>query len=207
MSQPLLFGDLGSRRVVADFSGGYLSGDAGALLLRQIDCSLGLSRKVAACFVDRRNQVFVDHSIEELMAQRIYGLALGYEDINDHDFLRCDPLLAVAAGKTDPLAEQRSPDQQGKALASPSTLNRVELGNDKQSRCHKISHRPQALEDCLLQLAVRSLPKHAREIVLDLDAMGHRLHGMQEGRFFNAYYDDYCYLPLRRSRVGARRGG
>jgi len=196
VTQPLLFGDLGSRHVVADFSGGYLSGDGGALLLRQIDRSLGLSRKVAACFVDRRHQVFVDHALEELLAQRIYGLALGYEDLNDHAFLRCDPLLAVAAGKTDPLAEHRSPDQQGKALASPSTLNRVELGNDKQSRCHKISHQPEALEDCLLQLAVRSLPKHAREIVLDLDAMGHRLHGLQEGRFFNAYYDDYCYLPL-----------
>jgi hypothetical protein len=195
-TQPLLFADLGPRHVVADFSGGYLSSDGGALLLRQIDHSLGLSRKVAACFVDHRNQVFVEHALPELMAQRIYGLALGYEDLNNHDFLRCDPLLAVAAGKTDPLAQERSEDQQGKALASPSTLNRVELGNDKQSRCHKITHRPEALADCLLQLSVRSLPKHAREIVLDLDAMGHRLHGLQEGRCFNAYYDDYCYLPL-----------
>jgi hypothetical protein len=194
--QPLLFGDLGARRVVADFSGGDLSSDAGALLLRQIDQSLGLSRQVAACFVDQRNPLFVEHTLEELMAQRIYGLALGYEDLNDHNLLRCDPLLAVAAGKTDPLAEHRSPDQQGKALASPSTLNRVELGNDKQSRGHKISHRPEALADCLLQLAARSLPKQAREIVLDLDAMGHRVHGLQEGRFFNAYYDDFCYLPL-----------
>jgi hypothetical protein len=195
-THPLLFADLGPRRVVADFSGGYLSSDGGALLLRQIDRSLGVSRTVAACFVDYRHQVFVNHALEELIAQRLYGLALGYEDVNDHDFLRCDPLLAVAAGKTDPLAQQRSPDQQGKALASPSTLNRLELGNDKQSRCHKIGHRPEALADGLLQLAVRSLPKHAREIVLDLDAMGHRLHGLQEGRFFNAYYDDYCYLPL-----------
>lgn len=187
---------MGPRRVVADFSGGYLSSDGGALLLHEIDQRLGLSRQVAACFVDHRNQVFVEHSLEELIAQRINGLALGYEDLNDHDFLRCDPLLAVAAGKTDPLAQERCEDQQGKALASPSTLNRVELGNDKVSRCHKISHRPQELENCLLKLAVRSLPKHAREVVLDLDAMGHRVHGLQEGRHCNAYYDDYCYLPL-----------
>ena len=195
-SQALLFADLGPRRVVADFTGGYLSSDGGALLLRQIDQSLGVSRTVAACFADLRNQVFVEHGLEELLAQRIYGQALGHEDLNDHNFLRCDPLLAVAAGKTDPLAQERRPDQQGKALASPSTLNRVELGNDQHSRGHKIRHRPEALEACLLQLAVRSLPKHAREIVLDLDAMGHRVHGLQEGRFFNAYYDDYCYLPL-----------
>lgn len=195
-SQPLLFADLGPRRVVADFSGGYLSSEGGALLLREIDQRLGLSRQVAACFGDHRNQLFVEHAIEELVAQRIHGLALGYEDLNDHDFLRCDPLLAVAAGKTDPLAQERSEDQQGKALASPSTLNRLELGNEKQSRCHKITHRPQELENCLLKLAVRSLPKHAREVVLDLDAMGHLVYGLQEGRHFNAYYDDYCYLPL-----------
>lgn len=195
-TQPLLFTHLGSRRVVADFSGGHLSSDGGALLLRQIDRSLGLSRSVAACYLDQRNQVFVEHAVEEMIAQRIIGLALGYEDLNDHNFLRCDPLLAVAAGKLDPLAEHRSQTQQGKALASPSTLNRLELGNDKVSRCHKIGHRTRELEDCLLRLAVRSLPKHAREIVLDLDAMGHLLHGLQEGRHFNAYYDDYCYLPL-----------
>lgn len=194
--QPLLFADLGPRRVVADFSGGYLSSDGGALLLREIDQRLGLSRQGAACLVDHRHSVFVEHSLEELIAQRIHGLALGYEDLNDHGFLRCDPLLAVAAGKTDPLAQERSEDQRGKALASPSTLNRLELGNDKVSRCHKITHRPQELENCLLKLAVRSLPKHAREVVLDLDAMGHRVHGLQEGRHFNAYYDDYCYLPL-----------
>ena len=195
-SQPLLFADLGPRRVVADFSGGYLSSDGGALLLREIDQRLGLSRQVAACFGDHRNPLFVEHALEELVAQRMHGLALGYEDLNDHNFLRCDPLLAVAAGKTDPLAQERSEDQQGKALASPSTLNRLELGNEKQSRCHKITHRPEALEDCLLQLAVRGLPKHTREVVLDLDAMGHLVHGLQEGRHFNAYYDDYCYLPL-----------
>lgn len=92
----------------------------------------------------------------------------------------------MAAGKTDPWAEERREDQKGKALASPSTLNRVELGNDKVSRCHKITHRPQELEDCLLKLAVRRLPKHARAVVLDLDALGHRVHGLQEGRHFNA---------------------
>ena len=195
-AQPLLFADLGARRVVADFSGGSLSSDGGALLLREIDQRLGVSRRVAACFVDHRHPVFVEHAVEELVAQRLEGLALGYEDLNDHALLRRDPLLAVAAGKTDPLAQERSEDQQGKALASPSTLNRLELGNDRHSRCHKITHRPEALADCLLHLAVRGLPKHTREVVLDLDAMGHLVHGLQEGRHFNAYYDDYCYLPL-----------
>jgi hypothetical protein len=196
-SQPLLFDELGPRAVVADFSGGYLSSDGGALLLRQIDRGLGVSRSLAACFRDHRDPFWVEHSIRELVAQRLHGLALGYEDLNDHDQLRCDPLLAVCADKPDPLGLNRlDPEQRGKALAGSSTLNRLELGNEKQSRCHKIQHDPAAIEACLLRLAVRALPKWTREIVLDLDAMGHLVHGMQEGRHFSAYYDGYCYLPL-----------
>src|SRR6266516_2664028 len=106
-------------------------------------------------------------------------------------------LLAVACGKTDPLGEQRFfPQHRGIALASPSTLNRLELSNNKDTRCHKLPHDPAKVEACLLKMGARCLPKHAKEIVVDLDAMGHRLHGFQEGRHFNAYYDDYCYLPL-----------
>src|SRR6266481_3796115 len=195
--QPLLFTDLGSRQVVADFSGGTLSTDAGALLLRQVDINLGLTVELAQCFYDQRNPVWVDHSVEELLRQRIFGTALGYEDINDHQRLRLDPLLAAACGKTDPMGEQRVlPQHRGIALASPATLNRLELSNNKNSRCHKLPHDPAKIEACLLEMGVRCLPKHAREVVLDLDAMGHRLHGLQEGRHFNAYYDDYCYLPL-----------
>jgi len=196
-NQPVLFDDLGPRRVQADFSGGTLSTDAGALLLRQVDINLGLTAQLAHCFYDQRDPLWVDHSVQELLRQRIFATALGYEDINDHQRLRLDPLLAVACGKTDPLGEQRVlPQHRGIALAAPSTLNRLELSNNKETRCHKVPHDPAKVEACLLKMGVRCLPKHAKEIVLDLDAMGHRLHGFQEGRHFNAYYDDYCYLPL-----------
>ena len=196
-SQAFLFEDLGPRRVQADFSGGTLSTDAGALLLRQVDANLGLAAELAQCFYDTRNQYWVDHSVAELLRQRLFGTALGYEDINDHQRLRLDPLLAAACGKTDPAGEQRVlPQFRGVALAAPSTLNRLELSNNKDTRCHKLPHDPARVEACLLKMGVRSLPKHAKEVIVDLDAMGHRLHGVQEGRHFNAYYDDYCYLPL-----------
>jgi len=195
--QPLLFQALGSREVIADFSGGTLSSDAGVLLLREVDASLGLTQGLAGCFSDFREQVFVDHSVQQMVAQRIYGLALGYEDLNDHERLRLDPVLATACNKADPLGNDRfNPAHRGVALAGASTLNRLELSNNKNSRCHKVPHDPAQIEACLLEMGVRCLPKHTREAVVDLDAMGHRLHGSQEGRRFNAYYDDYCYLPL-----------
>src|SRR3990172_2173252 len=195
--QPLLFQDLGSRQVVADFSGGTLSTDGGALLLRQADHRLGLSRVLAQCFDDQRDTRFVDHRLPQLLAQRLVGLALGYEDLNDHDQLRHDPLLAVACDKADPLGQDRCfADNRGAALAAPAPLNRLELSNNKSPRCHKLPHDPHQIEACLLTLGVRCLPKHAREIVVDLDAMGHLLHGTQEGRHFHASYGDYCYLPL-----------
>jgi hypothetical protein len=195
--EPLLFQDLGRRKVQADFSGGALSSDGGVLLIRQVDANLGLTPSLAQCFYDQRNQVFVDHSVQQLLAQRIYGLALGYEDLNDHERLRLDPLLATACNKLDPLGQERfNPAHRGVALAGASTLNRLELSNNKASRCHKLQHDPAKVAACLLKMGARCLPKHARELVLDLDAMGHRLHGLQEGRHFNAYYDDYCYLPL-----------
>jgi hypothetical protein len=197
VSEPLLFPDLGPRTVVADFSGGTLSSDGGVLLLRQVDRGLGLTRRLATCFYDLRDARFVDHATTQLLAQRIYGLALGYEDLNDHERLRLDPLLAVACEKRDPLGLDRIfPEHRGIALAAPSTLNRLELSNNKDTRAHKLPHDPQRIEATLLEMSVRCLPKHVREVVLDLDAMGHVLHGTQEGRHFNAYYNDYCYLPL-----------
>jgi hypothetical protein len=194
-NHPLLFQELGSRKVVVDFSGGTLSSDGGVLLLRQVDLSLGLTRRLGGCFGDGRNPVYVEHSVPELLAQRIYGEALGYEDLNDHQQLRRDPLLATACGKKDPLGNDR-PFHPGAALAAPSTLNRLELSNNKNRRCHKIPHDPQKIQALLLEMGGRCLPKHAEEIVIDLDAMGHRVHGQQEGRHFSAYYDDYVYLPL-----------
>lgn len=182
---------------MADFSGGTLSSDGGLPLLRQIDAGLGLTRTLAGCFCDRRDQRFVDHSMQQLLAQRIYGLALGYEDLNDHEQLRHDPLLATACDKADPLGQDRfNPLDRGIALAGPSTLNRLELSNNKDTRCHKLPHDPAQVESCLLTMGVRQLPKHAKEIVLDLDSMGHLVHGMQEGRHYSDYYGDYCYLPL-----------
>ena len=196
-NQSLLFDDLGSRHVQADFTGGHLSSDAGVLLLRQVNRGLGITRSLAGCFHDLRHQDYVDHSVQELLDQRLYGLALGYEDLNDHGRLRLDHLLAVACEKHDPLGLDRvHPEHRGVALAGASTLNRLELSNNVQSRAHKIPHDAGKIEACLLEMGVRCLAKHAREVVLDLDAMGHRIHGMQEGRHFNGYYDDYCYLPL-----------
>ena len=191
--QPLLFAELGSRQVVVEFTAGALSSDGGVLLLRQVDRGLGLSRALAGCFRDTRDARFVDHSVAQLLAQRLYGLALGYEDLNDHAFLRRDPLLATACDKRDPLGLDRgNPTFRGTALAAPCTLNRLELSNNKTTRCHKLAHDPAAVEECLLALGVRCLPKHAREVVLDLDAMGHLLHGAQEGRHFSGYYGGYC---------------
>lgn len=178
-----------------EFTGGALSSDGGALFLRQVDQGLGVMRSLARCFEDRRDGRFVDHAVEELLRQRVFGMALGYEDLNDHGRLRHDPLLAVACEKADPLGRDRLHDQTA-ALAAPATLNRLELSNNKQTRGHKLPHDPAKIEGSLLELAVRCLPKHAKEIVLDLDSMGHVVHGLQEGRHFHAYYGDYCYRPL-----------
>jgi hypothetical protein len=194
---PLVFSDLHSRQVLADFSAGELSSDGGALLLRQLDRGLGVSQLLAGCFQDLRDARFVEHPLRALIAQRLYALALGYEDLNDHAQLRRDPLLATAVESPDPrgLSRPRLEDH-GNPLAAPATLNRLELSNSKSSRYHKLRHDPRAIEAGLLTLAVRCLPKHTREVILDIDATGDLVHGLQEGRFFNAYYDGYCYLPL-----------
>ena len=183
--------------MVADFSGGHLSSDGGVLLLRQIDHGLGVTRALAACFGDSRDARFVEHSVAELLAQRVHGLALGYEDLNDHAELRRDPLLAVAAGKLDPLgAARRDPADRGQALAAAPTLHRLELGNCRDSRYHKIAHDPAAIEATLLAMGVRALPRETTEVVLDFDASDDPLHGRQEGRFFHGDYGPYGYLPL-----------
>lgn len=176
---------------MADFSGGTLSSDGGALLLRQVDRALGLTRGLAACFDDRRDPVFAEHALTELLPQRLYAEALGDEDVNDRQQLRRDPLLAAACGKKDPLGGGRPYHP-----AAPATLHRLELSNNKSTRSHKLPRDPQKIEAWLLEVGARCLPKSAVEIVIDLDARGHRLHGLQEGRQFNAYYDDYVYLPL-----------
>ncbi|HMB08785.1 MAG TPA: IS1380 family transposase [Isosphaeraceae bacterium] len=191
---------LGSRQVRADFHGGDITSDGGALLLRQTEQLTAILRQFAACFIDHRNPDLIEHSLEELVAQRIYGLALGYEDLNDHDDLRRDPLLATVVGKLDPTGQtrQRSRDR-GKALAGKSTLNRLELtpvGATQDSRYKKITCNTRAVEQLLVDLFLQAHHTPPTPIVLDLDATDDPIHGHQFGRFFHGYYKSYCYLPL-----------
>ena len=159
-------------------------------LLGQADRVLGLTRRLAECFVDTRLADRVEHSVATLVGQRVFGLALGYEDLNDHDQLRHDPVFAILAGK---LASRR---QGCAAVAGKSTLNRLELSKAKATRYHKISHDPGQVEALFVKLFLEAHARPPEEIVLDLDATDDPLHGEQEGRFFHGYYDSYCYLPL-----------
>jgi hypothetical protein len=191
---------LGSREVLVDFDGGDISSDSGALLLRKTEQLTAIIRQFATCFTDHRNPNLIEHSVEELLAQRVYALALGYEDLNDHDDLRRDPLLATVVGKRDPSGQsrQRSRDR-GKALAGKSTLNRLELtpvGADKEGRYKKIVCRTHDVERLFVTLFLQAHTQPPERIVLDLDATDDPIHGHQLGRFFHGYYKNYCYLPL-----------
>ena len=191
------FQGLGSKKIEVDFSGGYLSSDGGSLLLREVDRIHRLCEDLAGCFTDSRNQDFVEHELTVLLRQRIIGIALGYEDINDHDRLRYDPLLAAVCGRADVLGQERHHENdKGKPLAGKSTLNRLELGAQRESPLHKITAHPEKLEALLLKKGVQAIPRKSAVIVLDFDATDDRIHGNQEGRFYHGYYGDYCYLPL-----------
>jgi hypothetical protein len=199
-SSYLDFPMLGSRDVLADFDGGDIASDGGALLLRETERLTGILRQFAACFTDHRNPDLVEHTVEELIAQRVYALALGYEDLNDHDDLRSDPLLATVVGKSDPTGKTRQrPRDRGKALAGKSTLNRLELtpvGADKDSRYKKIVCHTHDVEWLFVTLFLQAHARPPESIVLDLDATDDPIHGHQLGRFFHGYYKNYCYLPL-----------
>ena len=194
------FPAVGSRRVVAAFDGGDISSDGGSLLLRKTEALTGIIRQFAACFTDHRNPELIEHSLEHLVAQRIFALALGYEDLNDHDDLRHDPLLATVVGKKDPTGQSRLRKRdKGKALAGKSTLNRLELtpvGADEDSRYKKVVCSMQAVEDLFVELFLQAYPMAPDRIVLDLDATDDPIHGHQLGRFFHGYYKNYCFLPL-----------
>ncbi len=196
----LEFQGLGRRSVLARFDGGSISSDGGGLLLREVDQRLGILHRFADCFVDHRRAELIEHSVVELVSQRVYGLALGYEDLNDHDELRWDPLMGLLAGKSDPIGRTRARDRdRDKALAGKSTLNRLELTPAKagpEARYKKIAVRPELIDDLLLQLFIESHERAPGQIVLDVDATDDPLHGSQEGRFFHGYYRHYCYLPL-----------
>src|ERR1700678_4260705 len=174
-----------SRLVEAGFTAGQVSSDGGALLLREVDCRINLLSRLAGCFSDGRMPLLVKHQLPEMLAQRIYGLALGYEDLNDHEQLRSDPLMAVLSGK-------RELDE---PLAGKSTLNRLEL-TGRRLRYHKITYAAEALDRLLTDVFIESHAAPPTEIVLDLDATDIPLYGHQPERFFHGYYDSYCYLPL-----------
>ena len=194
------FHALANRDVVARFDGGRITSDAGGLLLREVERKLGILRQLAACFDDHRDPDLIEHSVPELIRQRVYALALGYEDLNDHDELRHDPLLAVLAGKADPTGMDRQlARDRGKACAGKSTLNRLELtpvGATTASRYKKIVAHQEAIERLFVDAFLQSQHRAPRQIVLDLDATDDPVHGRQLGRFFHGYYGHYCYLPL-----------
>jgi hypothetical protein len=176
----------GRREIVARFDGGTISSDGGAFLLRQTDKRLNLLSRLSACFVDGRSQNLVEHTIQEMLSQRIYGLALGCEDINDHEQLRRDPVFGILAGR-EALEEP---------LAGKSTLNRMELGTGITDRYKKITYWKDAIDELMVRVFIESHRSAPGEIVLDVDTTDLPLHGKQEGRFFHGYYDNYCYLPL-----------
>ena len=187
------------REVVGIFNGGEMTSDGGGLLLRETESRLKIIERFSGCFTDSRHPNLIEHSLRELVSQRIYGLCLGYEDLNDHDDLRHDKLLALLVGKEDLSGKNRHRKQdQGIALAGKSTLNRLEqtVIQEKTDRYHKIGYDPEAVDRLMTDLFVESYETQPERIVLDLDNTDQLLHGSQEGRFFHGYYGNYCYLPL-----------
>ena len=198
--EPFPFHPLNQREVRGQFDGGAITSDAGGLLLREVEKRTGIIGQFASCFTDYRDPELVEHGVAELVAQRIYGLALGYEDLNDHEELRRDPLLAVLVEKRDLSGEKRRrASDQGTALAGKSTLNRMELGAAKlgsKERYKKIILDEAAVDRMLVDVFLQAHRDPPQEIVLDLDSTDIPLHGEQEERFFHGYYGHYCYLPL-----------
>jgi hypothetical protein len=176
--------------VVAAFDGGKMTSDAGALLLGATDRVIGLIDRFAGCFSDHRAAEQVEHTVATMVGQRVFGIALGYEDLLDHDALRHDPIMAVLAGKLSARRKNCAP------VAGKSTLNRLELGTEQPTLYHKIGHDPQAIEAAFVAVFLDAHRHPPAQLILDLDATDDPLHGHQEGRFFHGYYDCYCYLPL-----------
>ena len=197
-SDQLEFQGLGRRQVVGCFDAGRTSSDGGGLLLlREVAEQTGWLQRFGGCFRDGRDAKRTEHTVAELVAQRVLGIAVGYEDLNDHEWLRDDALLALAAGKSDLTGEQRPRERdRGHALAGKSTLNRLELGRPVPSRYHRIDHDAAAIERQFVDCMLEAHAQPPERIVLDLDATDDALHGNQEGRFFHGYYGHYCYLPL-----------
>jgi hypothetical protein len=195
------FQDLDSRRVEIDFDAGHVTSDAGMLLLREVDAKLGLIGSMAMAFADKRDPDRVEHTVEELLRQRIMAIAAGYEDLIDHDRLRHDPMMALVSGKCDVTGgTRRRESDRGKACAGKSTLNRLELSPDlavtQADRYHKITWESEVLDALLVRVFIESHSAAPEELVVDLDTTDDPLHGQQEGRFFHGHYDNWCYLPF-----------
>jgi hypothetical protein len=200
IQEQMVFQQLGRREVVGRFDGGMISSDAGGLLLREVEKRFGILKRFAACFRDYRDSQRIDHSLETLISQRVYGIALGYEDLNDHDRLRHDVVMGVLCEKNDPSGMERARKRdQGKAVAGKSTLNRLELtpeNANEKSRYKKIVAHGEQIEDLIVNAYIETETTAPQQVVLDVDATDDIIYGNQEGRFFHGYYGDYCYLPL-----------
>ncbi len=199
-STQLAFQSFGRRNVVGRFDGGRLTSDAGGLLLRAVDQQLDVLPRLASCFLGPRCAGMIAHSVAELLAQRMYALALGYEAINDHDALRADSLLARLVGKPALTGAQRRRVRDRRyPLAGSSTLNRLALGTPAHAPGHryqKVVALPEELDRLLVDGCLEAQPHPPPVLWLDLDATDDPLHGHQEGRFVHGYYKSYCYLPL-----------
>jgi hypothetical protein len=195
MTKKINLGRRKGKEIFVDFSGGKITSDAGIILMAELDKKLKITAKFAECFQDNRHSSYVDYSVHTLLAQRVYGLILGYEDVNDHDKIRNDPALALALEKLEFINSTRP------ILAGKSTINRLEycpqiILDQKISRYHKIELLPQKLEKVFVDIFLNSYQKPPKAIVLDMDVTDDEVHGNQEGAFFNKYYGDVCYAPL-----------
>ncbi len=195
ISERLSFGKIKGREVIANFNGGRISSDGGIVLIAELDKKLRITARFAECFQDNRHLSYVDYSVHNLLAQRVYGLILGHEDVNDHDKLRHDPALAIALEKLNFIESNKA------GLAGKSTLNRLEycpetIIDQAQSRYHKIELLPKEIEKAFVEIFLSSYKKPPKNIILDLDVTDDQVHGNQEGAFFNKYYDCVCYAPL-----------
>lgn len=194
------FQALGRREIVAEFNGGMITSDGGGLLLREIEQRTAILSRFADSFTDYRDEKRIEHSVLSLVSQRVIGLALGYEDLNDHDHLAKDQMLAIAVGKSDPTGMDRKSElNKGKPLAGKSTLNRLELtpaDATANNPYKKVVVSPKSVDNLFVDIFLESQEDNPEQIILDVDATDDPLHGNQEGRFFHGYYKAYCYLPL-----------
>jgi Transposase DDE domain group 1 len=200
IQEQMVFQQLGRREVIGRFDGGAISSDAGGVLLQAVERRFGILKRVAKCFRDYRDPERIEHSVEEMIKQRVYAMALGYEDLNDHDSLRHDVVMGLLCEKSDPSGSNRVRQRdRGKAIAGKSTLNRLELtpeGANENSRYKKIVAQGEQFDEVMVDICVESQVEAPAEVVLDVDVTDDPLYGEQEGRFFHGYYREYCYLPL-----------